>query len=307
MKIYDCFQFFNELDLLEVRLNLLYDHVDHFVITESNKTHSNNPKPLYFEKNKHLFSQYLDKITVISEDFPEEIFKPTQRHNGNAPYDTQYNNSMGLFMDEYTANVNGLRNHETFARDWLQREYIKLGLTHCNDDDIIMISDLDEFPNPRVVEDMKSQTHHNCVAMMDCHNFYINNLCHTNWYGTVFVKYKDMHSVSLTHFRSACKGELFTKIWDAGWHLSFVGGTSRIKEKIEGYSHQEFNTPGVLSSIENKIKLNQDLFGRTNATYRDEIQEYFFDKMKEVDLDNYSYPQTLVDLVKNKFPYLIKE
>ena len=55
MKIYDCFQFYNELDLLEIRLEVLYDHVDYFVISETNKTHSNKGKKMFFLENKYLY------------------------------------------------------------------------------------------------------------------------------------------------------------------------------------------------------------------------------------------------------------
>jgi hypothetical protein len=85
-----------------------------------------------------------------------------------------------------------------------------------------------------------------------------------------------------------------------------MGGPERVKTKIESYSHQEFNNPYYLNSIEDKIKQNKDLFGRTNNTYNDEFQKYFFDEMKTIDLDVYTYPKKLVYLVKDKFPYLIK-
>ena len=61
-KIYDCFNFFNELDILEIRLNVLYEHVDYFVIVESSITHSGEEKPFYFEENKERYSKFLDKI-----------------------------------------------------------------------------------------------------------------------------------------------------------------------------------------------------------------------------------------------------
>jgi beta-1,4-mannosyl-glycoprotein beta-1,4-N-acetylglucosaminyltransferase len=65
MKIFDCFTFFNELDLLEFRLKLLSDHVDQFVIAESNITHSGQPKPFHFEENKTRFAPWLDKIIYL--------------------------------------------------------------------------------------------------------------------------------------------------------------------------------------------------------------------------------------------------
>ena len=75
MKIYDGFQFFNELELLEVRFNELYDVIDHFVIVECTKTHQNNPKPLYFLENKEKFTPFLDKVIHYIFD-PEEYPYP---------------------------------------------------------------------------------------------------------------------------------------------------------------------------------------------------------------------------------------
>jgi beta-1,4-mannosyl-glycoprotein beta-1,4-N-acetylglucosaminyltransferase len=62
IRIYDAFTFYNELDLLELRLEELYDYVDYFVIVESDRTFTNIPKPYYFEDNKNRYSKYLDKI-----------------------------------------------------------------------------------------------------------------------------------------------------------------------------------------------------------------------------------------------------
>lgn len=303
MKIYDCFQFFNELDLLEIRLELLYDSVDYFVISESNKTHSNNIKPLNFELNKDKFSKYLDKIIYISEELPSDILHPIRKEE-LTKYNTQYNKIIDIFISD---DENGLKDYPTFARDYMQREFIKLGLVNCSADDIILVSDLDEIPHPDIVDAIKEGNLINHVVMMDCHNFYINNLCHTNWYGTTSFKYSDLENTSLTHFRTACKGGGFKKMFASGWHLSYVGGIDRIKQKIKGYSHQEYNNDYILSSLESKISSNKDLFGRTNNTYRDGLQEYFFDGMKKIDLETYTYPKKIVDLVKEKFPYLIKE
>jgi beta-1,4-mannosyl-glycoprotein beta-1,4-N-acetylglucosaminyltransferase len=301
-KIYDCFQFFNELDLLEIRLELLYDHVDYFVISETNRTHSNNEKPLYFEENKHLFSKYLDKIIHIKEDLPIDILSPIKKEE-SSKYNIQFNKIIDIFNRE---DENGLKSYPTFARDYIQREFNKLGLIDCNEDDIILVSDLDEIPHPDIISKIKNDNLINHVVMMDCHNFYVNNICHTNWYGTTSFRYSDLENISLTHFRTACKGNNFIKIFNGGWHLSYVGGIDRIKQKIQGYSHQEYNHNGVLSSIESKINSNSDLFGRRNNTYSDTLQEYFFDNMKKIDIETYTYPKNIVDLIKIKFPYLIK-
>ncbi|MFA6665763.1 MAG: beta-1,4-N-acetylgalactosaminyltransferase, partial [Armatimonadota bacterium] len=72
MKVYDCFTFFNELELLELRLKLLNDVVDYFVLVESNKTFKNKDKEFVFEANKSMFEEYLAKIIYIRvEDMPD--------------------------------------------------------------------------------------------------------------------------------------------------------------------------------------------------------------------------------------------
>ena len=63
--VYDCFNFFNEFDLLEIRLNELDDVVDYFVVCESNVTHNGIPKPMFFKENEERFSQFKDKIIYL--------------------------------------------------------------------------------------------------------------------------------------------------------------------------------------------------------------------------------------------------
>ena len=62
MKIYDCFIFFNELDLLEIRLKTLEKVVDYFLLVEATKTHRGQDKPLYFNENKERFKKWEKKI-----------------------------------------------------------------------------------------------------------------------------------------------------------------------------------------------------------------------------------------------------
>ena len=75
-KIYDCFNFFNELDILEMRLNILYDYVDYFVIVESSVTHTGLEKEYIFEKNKERFSKFVDKIILFKvENTPKNLLQ----------------------------------------------------------------------------------------------------------------------------------------------------------------------------------------------------------------------------------------
>lgn len=301
MKIYDCFQFFNELDLLEIRLELLYNHVDFFVISETNKTHSDVKKPLYFQENKEKFSKYMDKIIHITEEFPENILNMGKK-NGSDKYSQQYN----IISERYDIEENegGLKQHPTFCRDYLQKEFIKFGLIDCDDDDIIMISDLDEFPKPEVVKEIKEKKLYNHCVLQDCFYYHINTMAHTNWYGNYIVKYEDTKNVSLTHLKN--KRVNFTMIHNGGWHFSFMGGKERVKQKIQAYAHQELNLPHIISGIESKINSNTDVFNRRNNTYSDSLQEFYFDSFKVVEINEENYDKDMIELIKNKFPYLIK-
>jgi hypothetical protein len=116
MKVFDTFTFFNELDLLEIRLNILDEHVDHFVITESIETFSGKEKPLYFEFNKERFGKWKDKI--IHNIVPKK----------------DCNNA--------------------FERAFFQKESIKNVLAlKAKDEDIVYFGDLDEIWKPQRVED----------------------------------------------------------------------------------------------------------------------------------------------------------
>lgn len=299
MKLYDCFQFFNELDILEIRLELLYPYVDYFVISETSRTHSDKAKPYFFDENKQYFKKYLDKIIHIKEEFPTEILKMGQRDETNK-HNIQYNIISKIY--DFEESEGQLKQYPTFCRDYLQREFLKYGLLDCQDDDLIMVSDLDEIPKPEVVKKIKDEKLINYCVMQDCFNYYINNLSHTNWYGNYVVEYKETKSVSLTHLRN--KRVNFLKIDDGGWHLSYMGGEQRIKTKIESYAHQEFNHHYYKDQISNNLKQNRDILFRNNGTYPGSIQKFYFDNLLQKDLS--IYPENIISLIKEKYGYLIK-
>lgn len=114
---YDCFMFFNELDLLEARFNILDPYVDYFVLGESGETFSGKPKPLYFWENKERFAKWLPKIIHVM------------------PPISQSDNS--------------------FQRAFEQKEFLKTGLKDAKDDDIVYYGDLDEIWKPQTITDDK--------------------------------------------------------------------------------------------------------------------------------------------------------
>src|SRR3972149_5101095 len=131
--VVDCFLLFNELDLLEIRLNILNDVVDKFVICEAKETFQGKSKPLYYRENKERFAKWQDKIIYyVIEDISEEE-KNKARLSPNV----------------------GAGEH-WWIREFCQKESMLKALTFCQDDDIIFISDLDEIPSPEAVKFAKN-------------------------------------------------------------------------------------------------------------------------------------------------------
>ena len=126
MNIYDCFQYFDEDHLLDIRLNILDQYVKKFVITEATYTHNGSKKKLNFDiKN---FKKFKDKITyLVVDEGPKNILKLNDSDSEEKKGDKSILNGM--------------------ARDYYQRERLVKGLIDANENDIILISDLDEIPN----------------------------------------------------------------------------------------------------------------------------------------------------------------
>lgn len=115
--VYDCIPFFNELDILNLRLHILDPLVDKFIIEEATVTFSGEPKELCFAKNKELFKEFLPKIEYIVVD--------------NSPVQ--------------------MTTHE---RDKFQKNALERGLKNASDEDVIILSDADEIPNPKVLKEI---------------------------------------------------------------------------------------------------------------------------------------------------------
>ncbi len=198
-KTYDCFPFFNELELLKIRLGELDDTVDYFVLVESIETQRGAPKKLYFEENKHLFSDYLEKIIHIAvrETHPE---------------------------------------FSIWEREHFQRDCILRGLTKCNDKDIILISDLDEIPKKSCLREakrlLKKEKEEAITFRMPDHRFYLNRKMRTaSIFCTVGTTYKNLKKTTPQFFRS--RNTKWYALYDAGWHFSYMGGRERVRKKLQ--------------------------------------------------------------------------
>lgn len=296
MKIYDAFLFFNELDLLEIRLELLYNHVDHFIISECDTTFSGKSKPFYFEENKERFSKYSDKIIHVKNENSGEIDLFVNKNFGKRG--EIFDGILNFYKDvKYSPLTgNGLPH---WCREFLHREYVKFGMLDCQDEDLVIFGDLDEIPDPT-----KLRTDGNTYTVHMKNFIYFINVKNVSekWLGTVITKYENIKSYSLNRLRNVGRGNIIGGKYDlsyeiienGGWHLSYMGGSERIREKIKSYGHQEYNHPVLLEQIESKVKSNQDILNRGIEIVRVDLNE-----------EDY-YPKEILDLVKKKFAYLIK-
>ena len=161
--VIDCFPFFNELDVLEIRLNILKPYVDKFILVEANQTQSFQSKPFYFEENKERFADFLDKIIHVKME--EGVVK------------------------------------EKWSLENFQRNYILKGLSELSlkKDDIIGISDVDEIWNPLFLNDIKEKLKSkNFISInMDYLVFFLNlETVNKKWIGTVFTSAKNLLQVT---------------------------------------------------------------------------------------------------------------
>ena len=254
-KVYDVFNFFNELELLEVRLNILNKHVDYFVIVESTLTHSGLPKELYFNKNKKLFNKFKNKIIHLIISDPIKDFDDA-RHRLASSRTSKFEKDILTYA---LSSKNIPYDAPHFLRDFYEKEYVKKALLNLHDNDICFISDLDEIWDPEAVIDFRVDTVYK--LKQDVYTYYFNNRSSEQWAGTIVTKYKNIKNSCLNHLRSKNITK-HTYISKGGWHFTFQGGADRVKQKLASYSHQEFNNSNIKSKVKDRIGENKDILNR---------------------------------------------
>lgn len=240
MKIVDCFMFYNELDLLNYRLHILNEIVDYFVIVESSHTWLGNKKPLFFENNKHLFEFCKDKIIhIVVDDFP--YIYP----NCDVSQQHQWKN-------------------ENFQRNQIKRG---IDMIDLHEDDIIIISDLDEIPDPMTIQKIKSGIIHVDfnILQMDLYYYNLHTIRNQKWNQSKILTFNKYKQQSCCHdILINCTGPI---IPFGGWHLSYFGDEHFIKNKISTIAHQEYNNDYFknIDFISKKIKNCEWLFDNNQS------------------------------------------
>jgi beta-1,4-mannosyl-glycoprotein beta-1,4-N-acetylglucosaminyltransferase len=295
VKVFDVFPFFNELDVLEIRLNILDPYVDYFILSEATKTFSGLDKPLFYKENKKKFEKFNHKIihNIIDYDPSSEEL---------SEYGKRYNNTV-----------------EAQQRDIYQKDIIKeIVLKNSEEGDAIIWGDLDEVPNPNVIENLfdffePNTIHHlaqeNCLGYLNLvevtgnisgmtRDFLPDNGDIKKWLGTKIIDYNILQKYTFTKLRNYISEVKNARISSGGWHWSYVGSEwlsieDRIVKKLECAAHPEVNNDQIKNKIKYCLENNMDPLGRDYAKY------------KVVDIDN-SYPKYIIDN-KEKFDYLIKK
>jgi len=273
MKIIDAFIFFNEIDTLKIRLSLLYEKVDTFVICESNITHSGLKKNYNFLEYKDEFSSWMDKIVFIK-------FEPDISNLDFSKKDLSYNPSSPAWKIEVE--------HRNCLANFLSTQ---------DSNDIAVVCDVDEIWNPSLSDFLRSgQIHHEAARLeMQFHYYHLNCIGvgegNSKWAYPFFAKVGYINSYpNLSKIRLQAT---LPVIENAGWHFSYLGGAKKVSEKINAFAHQETNTEEIndLKHLEQCINLGIDHLARAGH----EWAFYPIDR----------YPENLKKVMR-KFPHLIK-
>ena len=240
--------YMNEDIVLDLRLNYLNNYVDKFVIVESVFFHNGKKKQLLFDINK--FYKFKEKIIYLILDHEPENIEVIEE---NDPIEVK--NSKHI--------LNGMK------RDFYQRGFIQNGLNQCNEDDIILISDIDEIPK---MENFDVKSINNQLIFFKQKMFYYKfNLCSNaiNWFGTRACKKKkfvspqwlrNIKSISYPVWRldalfSKNKHTNLSIIDDGGWHFSYLNSPEEIENKLKNYAHyREYElSPLGIENIKERI------------------------------------------------------
>ena len=255
MKIFDCFMYYNEDIILELRLNYLDKFIDYFVIVESTFNHRGEKKKLNFDINK--FSKFKNKIKYfVLDSHPPDI----EIINDN---DSDDQKSIKYILNGY-------------KRDHYQRNYLSKGIKDAELDDIIIVSDIDEIPNLKKINFKKVQNTLTLFNQRMC--YYKFNLFQKNynWVGSRFCKKKILLSPQwlrdvkpknyakwrIDTFFSKNKYTNVVFIDDGGWHFSYLNTPELIEQKLKSYTHHreyDLNPIGV-KNIEKRIKSRESVY-----------------------------------------------
>ena len=287
MKIFDCFMYFDEEVVLDLRLNILNEYVDYFVIIESIFTHKGEKRKLLFDPKK--FEKFKEKIIyLVFDQEPSEI----EKINDNDSEDEK--------SKKYILNA--------AFRENGQRNFIIKGLQNAENDDLVLISDVDEIPN---LEGLNLGTINEKIILFRQDMFYYKfnlRLPNLAWTGTKACKKKHLEkpqwlrNIKDRKYPAYRFDVIFSKtkyidiklIKNGGWHFSNIKTAAQIEHKLKSYlHHREFDeNPISINEIEEIIKNKKAIYNlkvdkRSNKIGDgDKLEKYSLDKLPKFLQDN---------------------
>ncbi len=227
--------YFDEDMLLDLRLNIMSKYVDYFVIIESKYTHQGKVKE--------------NKLNIADlKKFKDKII--------------------------YVYNEEKIETDNSWEQENFQRNLIREGINNAHPDDYILISDLDEIPDPKKLPNIFKHRYSVFNQSVFYYKFNLKNTSETNWYGTRCCKKKylispqKLRNEKIKNYPFWRLDKIFKNkfniIEDGGWHFTYIKTLSDIKKKIKSFAHVEFNKDKYLDDVYLKQKINncEDLFER---------------------------------------------
>lgn len=256
MKIIDNVMFCNEFDILELRLRVMSDYVDKFVIVESDHTFTHHYKGFNLEKQLDRYAPWMHKI---------EYIKVTDPPAGN-PW---------------------------IAESW-QRDQFARAWAEVTDQDVVIVGDCDEIIRPTALEFIRRTDYNWYGLMMPAFYFKFNYLdTKHDWHYKVWSRAYRKVSKLPSHMRYLGAHEILgktTHVHHAGWHFGWIGDENFAREKIKSFSHQEINKPQILDNIniDKHISEGRDHFRPENVTWVTVDLDDYFPKAILENKDQYS-------------------
>jgi len=277
MKIYDCFMFFDEEMLLDLRLNILNEYVDKFVITESKFTHSGNIKNRNFDiKNFQKFKNKIDYFYI--EDEPKTVKK--------------------ILSSDSIQKKNEKKVLNALKRENYQRNCLMKGIEKIDDKDLIILSDVDEIPN---LETIDFKNIKNNILLFEQKMFYYKfNLLYSKllWYGTKVCKKKCflypqwLRNIKVKKYPFWRIDVLFSKkkytnikfIKNGGWHFTNIKTPENLHNKMINFLHHQeyeesnFSKEDMEKFIKEKLIFYDHFADKSANKYQSKIKLEIADK-----------------------------
>ena len=302
MKIYDCFMFYDEKMILDLRLNCLNKHIDKFIIVESSFTHSGEKRDLLFNIND--YPNFKDKIIYIAlEEQPKDLFELSKSDT----FDQE--------NSKYILNA--------LKRENLQRNTIEKGLLSASPDDIVIISDVDEIPD---LDKVDFNNKNNDIILFKQKFYYYKfnlKLISFDWYGSKACKRKNLISPQwlrnikdkkypfwrLDTIFSKKKYSNISFIEEGGWHFSNMKTAEDIEKKMRTYlHHREYDVkPLGVDRIKEIIKNKKSVYNLKTDMKNEKIdgtQDLSISNIKELPFyiqNNINKYKNWIEIEKNEF------